>query len=275
MKLPKEDAELFYEIMWTLQLFANRQKKIFPEIKTVEQIKSATLDEKLKIRQALYDNPNFFDLFVEKKPENFSEDRLEIVRNWNNRVAGEFYVERFLKRYTIFVSSKGDNVYGVTAFFDDFDEMFHPSQLPVLVRAVLLPFKGRVVNDGIMQNYNVHFGGGIRRRLKETYLTAKQNSRIIESLEPAEISGKAKTAARPRKDWKPELEKMDRLAQKLKGGNEYPPVIAPAFSLVKASVELGLKAASDAEDIDSLRDSVKKVQRALRSVSKTLERAMQ
>ena len=164
-------------------------------------------------------------------------------------------------------------MYGVTAFFDDFDDMFHPTQLPVLVRTVLLPFKGRVVNDGIMQNSNIHFGGNFCRRLKEIYMTAKQNGRIIESLEPHGKNDEAnKKTVAPLKDWKPELQKLDKLAQKLKGGNKYPPVVTPAFSLVKASIELGLNAASDAEDIDSLLDSARKVQRALRSVSRTLER---
>ncbi len=33
-------------------------------------------------------------------------------------------------------------------------------------RTVLLPFKGRIVYDGLLAGYNVTFGGGIRRRLR-------------------------------------------------------------------------------------------------------------
>ena len=69
--------------------------------------------------------------------------------------------------------------------------MFPRSYLPVYIKTVLLPFKDKIIYDGLMQTYNIHFGGGIKRSLKETYMKAKQNGKIITSLgEGGRIGGK-------------------------------------------------------------------------------------
>jgi hypothetical protein len=41
--------------------------------------------------------------------------------------------------------------------------------LPVLTRAVLLPFKGKIVDDGLLSSFAITFGPGIRRRLNDAH----------------------------------------------------------------------------------------------------------
>ena len=72
--------------------------------------------------------------------------------------------------------------YGVLGLTDDFVDIL-PQPLPALVRAVLLPWKGRIVCDGLIGTFNVVFGPGIRARLRDTYRYAKAEG-IITSLEP-------------------------------------------------------------------------------------------
>ncbi len=97
---------------------------------------------------------------------------------------------------------------------------------------VLLSFKEKIVYDGLLQARNIYFGGEVKSNLQESYMQAKQNNRIIVSLESdSEITRKKKPAA-PSKNWKLEL---DELAD---GGAGQAPLHSPAFSLVKASVEL-------------------------------------
>ena len=54
--------------------------------------------------------------------------------------------------------------------------------LPVLTQTVLLPFKDRIVYDGLLTSYNVSFGPGIRRNLNEDFKTAKDRHGIVTSL---------------------------------------------------------------------------------------------
>jgi hypothetical protein len=161
----------------------------------------------------------------------------------------------------------------VLGLYDDFDDLFHKSQLPRLVKAVLLPFKGKIIYDGLLQGYNVFFGSGIRGDLKEVYLTAKQNGRIIESLvapKPQPITQKSR---QPDKDWTADLDALDVKARKLRGGGGQPAVYSPAFSLIKASIEFGQLAVADPTDTDQLWKSFDKIERTLRKLETILYRS--
>ena len=51
-----------------------------------------------------------------------------------------------------------------------------------MTTAVLLPFKGRIIYDGLLSPFRVTFGPGIRQRLGEAYKDAKQSHGIIATL---------------------------------------------------------------------------------------------
>ena len=122
-----------------------------------------------------------------------------------------------------------------------------------------------------MAEDNIHFGGGVKNRLKETYLRAKQNSRIISSLEtPAKKPKKPDTDML--KNWTPELDELAGKASKLKGSSKHPAIYSPAFSLVKASIEFARLAASDTDDKETLQEALRKVRRAFNRSSTVLYR---
>ena len=78
-------------------------------------------------------------------------------------MAGQFYVFRELKKYTVFLSTTNPAIaYGVLALSQPFEDLIGP-YLPVLTQTVLLPFKDKIVYDGLMSSYNISFGPGIRR----------------------------------------------------------------------------------------------------------------
>ncbi len=56
--------------------------------------------------------------------------------------------------------------------------------LPVYIQTVLLPFGKRIIYDSLLTTYNVSFGPGIRRRLKEAYRNATEREGILTSLLP-------------------------------------------------------------------------------------------
>lgn len=271
MKLSQQDAELFFELMWALQYFTNQKLQIVSNVRILDEYIKCSREEKMKVRQAMYENINLIDSFIKENPQKFSDDKLSIIAKWKHFVAGEFYIERLLKKYAIFISN--DRVYAVLALYDAFDEMYHRSRLPVLVKAVLLPFKGKIIYDGLLQGYNVFFGRGISTELKETYLAAKQNAQIIESLDLDTKKIKIQKPTKPLKDWRPELNELVEKAKKLRGGSGQPPIYSPAFSLIKASLALAQSAVSNADDIDYLFKCLEKVERAVRNVENTLYRS--
>jgi hypothetical protein len=270
VKVSKQDADLFFDLMWALQFFVNQKLEILEDVSSLEDYIACSTDRKMEVRNALYDNKKLIDLFVEENPRNFSEEMLSIVSGWKNFVAGEFHIERYLKKYAVFI--RETDVYGVLSLHQEFEDMVPRSRLPLYVRAVLLPFQGKIVYDGLFENYNIFFGGGIKRSLKEVYMRAKQNHRIIESFDAAPVKRRKKQPKEPLKDWTPELTELAAMAKKLRGSTGHPAIYSPAFSLVKASIAFAEQAVSDSADLDSLYTSLKKVHRALKRSITVLDR---
>lgn len=270
MKLSEQDAKLFFDLMWALQYFVNQKLGIHSNIKSLEEYVECSTEEKLEVRKALYSDVKLIDSFIQENPPNFSKENLSIVGRWKNFVEGDFHIERFLKKYAVFI--QGSEVYGVLGFYQGFDELIHRSHLPLYIKTVLLPFKGNVVYDGLFQSYSIYFGGGIKRSLKEAYMKAKQNNRIIESFDSAPKETQKKKQITASKNWKPELDELSAKAKKLRGSSDSPAIYSPAFSLVKASIEFAQKAVSGKDDIDAFYKSLKKVERALKKSGTVLDR---
>ena len=270
MKLSEQDAKLFFDLMWALQYFVNQKLKILTGVKSFDDYAECSTEEKFEVRKALYADTKLIDSFVQENPQNFSKKKLSIVSNWKKYIEGDFHIERFLKRYAVFI--KGTDVYGVLALYQGFDELIHRSHLPLYVKTVLLPFKGKIVYDGLFQAHNFYFGAGIKRELKESYMRAKQNNRIIESLELTQKGTQKKKLSKSLKNWMPELNELAGKAKKLHGSSEHPAICSPAFSLVKASIEFAQLSVSDSADLDHLYKSLRKVERALRKLNMVLNR---
>ncbi|WP_145234687.1 hypothetical protein [Urbifossiella limnaea] len=153
---------------------------------------------RLKVRDAFLADVGLIESFAAENPARLPEDDLAIVRSWRHLVAGKFYVFRELAKYTVLLSTERQPVaYGVLALSQPFEDLIGP-YLPVLTQTVLLPFKGRIVYDGLMTSYRISFGPGIRRNLTEDFKGAKLRHGIVTSLPmsgepvaPAAITPKA------------------------------------------------------------------------------------
>ncbi|HUV79636.1 MAG TPA: hypothetical protein VMW40_02245 [Candidatus Bathyarchaeia archaeon] len=187
MKQSEEDTKLFYKLYPALLVYTNQQKGIIRSVTTIDEFMQLPSEEINKIREALYGQPGLIDAFVQEKPFNFSQNALEIVRSWNNFLKAEFYLFRYLKKYAIFLDNRSPpKAYGVLALVSDFQDIVS-QELPVYLKAVLLPFKGQIIYDGLLIPSPVSFGPGIRQDLKERYQEAKARFGIITSLPWVEI----------------------------------------------------------------------------------------
>lgn len=185
MKLAQEDLNLFFKLYPALLVYANQQLKVVDSVPTREKFMNSRLEKQVKVRNALYDHMALIDSFVKENPFNFSAGELEIVAGWKHLVKGTFYLLRYLKRYAIFLDDRTPpRAYGVIALTNTFEEILS-QELPIRLKAVLLPFKGQIVYDGFLVPYRILFGRGIREELNEDYQEAKYRFSIITSLPPA------------------------------------------------------------------------------------------
>ncbi|NJN21499.1 MAG: hypothetical protein HC812_10370 [Leptolyngbya sp. RL_3_1] len=264
------DADLFFDLTWSLHCFVNHELRLIPDVHTREDYAALSAEDKSKVRSKIYSQPEFIDRYILANPDEISNEHLAIVKQWQHFVEGEFYIERFLKHHTIFISE--DKVYGVLGLHQEIEQFYPKSHLPAYVKTVLLPFRRIIVYDGLMQGYNLFFGGGIKSSLKAAYMQAKQNGKIITALGEQQAKQNAAKTKIEQKDWSQEIEQLISIAKKLKGGNGQPMINSSAFSLVKASIDLASKALVDPSDFNGLLKDLKKVERAARKVEDTLYR---
>lgn len=203
MLLEPNDIEIFFRLHRALMFFVSQRLNVVPlNLASPDDFANVSAELRLQIRNALKDKLELIDAFVAENQFALLADELEIVRSRRHAVAGRFYIFRELKQYAVFLSSTSPpTAYGVVALSQPFEELIGP-RLPVLVDAVLLPFKGRIVYDSMLNTYNISFGGGIRRSLNESFKEAKARQGIVTSLpisdEPLPArTPKAKRAPKP------------------------------------------------------------------------------
>ncbi|MFQ5614007.1 MAG: hypothetical protein ACE5H9_17940 [Anaerolineae bacterium] len=275
MKLSSDEVALYYKLMWPLQFYVNQKLNLLPDVESIEAYaEDYSFEEKFPVRNALYEKSELLDSFIAENPAQLSEDELAIVRSWKNFVAGDFYIERFLKKGAILIhADEPPQVYVVLGLTDSLKDMFqYYHRPPIRVKTVLLPFQGRIIYDGLLQTYSIFFGGGIKGNLKEIYMAAKQNRRIITTLDPTLQAIEQEQARRkPVRDWRPEVDELVKAANKLKGGKI--PIQSEAFSLLKASALLAQAVVHNPDDLDALWKLNRRASRALHRLETALYRA--
>lgn len=237
MKLAEKDFDLFFKLMLPLLVFVNKKSGLVSGISTVEEFNNAELEDKAKIRDALYKNINLFDEFIDENPEDLPLSELAFVSNWKNFIKGDFFIERHLKKYSILIGEENE-VYAVLGLMNSLEELIPKYALPFRIKTVLLPFQDQIVYDGFLAHYNIHFGSGIKEDLKHIYLKAKRRDEIIFSLNPHTAKKTIKQKPKPTKNWKPLIKELTEKSAKLRGGAGQKEILSPTFSLLKASLEL-------------------------------------
>ncbi len=184
MLLPPEDASLFISLYSSLIGFAAGRLGGVAGIVDAETFHRASNNARAKARDKLLGHINLIGDFVDENPYQFPEKELSNVLKWEHFISDKFFVERDLKNFTVFLNDgEPPKAYGVLGLTEEIIEMI-PYPLPVFVSAVLLPWKGQIVYDGLIFTYNVVLGGGIKKSLKEFYRQAKAQG-IITSFETA------------------------------------------------------------------------------------------
>lgn len=87
--------------------------------------------------------------FIATNPADLSTLDLALVESWRYRLAGSFYIVRALKASTVFLSDHAPHhAYGVLGLLRPIEEVVGLT-LPVYTKAVLLPFEGQIIYDGL------------------------------------------------------------------------------------------------------------------------------
>ena len=213
MLLEPQELDRFYRLQQALMSFVNERLKAIPDrFTTPREFADLPPETRVKLRDALLANLDLIDGFVAENPARLTADDLDIVRSWRHFVTGRFYVDRELKKYTVFLSTDKPTIaYGVVGLSESF-EVTLGQRLPLLTKTVLLPFKDKIVYDGMLTKFGLSFGPGMRRNLKEDFKQAKLSRGIVTSLpmsaNPLPTKAKPRPKAQPTKEKTAEVTKV-------------------------------------------------------------------
>jgi len=256
MTLDLADGKLFFKLLWKLQYYANQKYGFHKSISSAEDYANLPTEKKLKAREALWENTELIEAYMQENPDALSPEQLEIIGKWKGFIKGSFFILRHLKKGSIFIG-KDDNVYAVHGIQDPLEEVIPSYALPQMVEAVLLPFKGKIIYDGLLSGYSIHFGGGIRSNLNRLYMNAKQRNRIITTLEPGLEHPKLDEP----KNIASQLKEINAALRKVKDAS---PLQTSALALARLSIGLSIAEAEGMITPDELEKQTQKLFKASR-----------
>ncbi len=271
MNISPEEAQLFFKLFFALLAYTNRQLQVFPDVSTPEAVRKVGSQKVVKIRDALYGHHKLFDQFVAENPDGFSPEELALVASWKHHLTGDFYLIRYLKKYAVFMSSgEPTYLYGVLGLYDPIENVVPPQALPILLKTTLLPFKGQIIYDGLVQSYSIMFGSGIRGDLNATYNRLKQKEGIVEQLVSPEGQKQTRTSLkpanqRPAPDWKPAIDEIVVRVDKMKRAET--PEQSAALGLLRAAAHLAQASLAESSAVQT---KLKQVRRAVTRLENVL-----
>lgn len=180
MILERKDTDLFYSLWFLLLGFVNSRYPVSPGIGAIEFGKSIDMRDAKAIADYVWEHTEVIDEYLAEA--DLSEEHREIVAGWKRCRPGKYILERHLKKGSVFISADDGTVYMVLGLYSTWEEMLCGRPLPVLLNAVLLPFRDKIITDGLVIPYNVDFGRGAAADFKDIYMDAKKSGRIRFSL---------------------------------------------------------------------------------------------
>lgn len=106
MKLPPDQVERFYSIWVPLLHYVNEQRHLVEPFPPHPREAILPVENVQKLRDALWADDALRERFIELNPFGFSSADLSLLESWRYRVAGNFFVMRYLKKYTVFLSGE-------------------------------------------------------------------------------------------------------------------------------------------------------------------------
>jgi hypothetical protein len=182
MLLSREEAELFFNLHSALMHFVMAQTQDAGVPASAAAYRSFSVEQRQKVVRAFLGRLDLIDAFLDANPATLSEEELGIVSSWRHLVSGRFIALRQLRKYMVLLAAEEKSTaYAVTGLVEPI-ELVIPQPLPALIETVLLPFRGRIIYDGILCAFNATFGPGSRRGLEQDFRTAKASNGIVTSL---------------------------------------------------------------------------------------------
>jgi hypothetical protein len=180
--LSKDDIRLFYRLYFALLGFAAEKKGLLREARSLAGGQNVPPEHALKAREALFKDPALIDEFIAGTPSGIENEGLRIIAGWKRFVKGSFLIMELRDESAVFLSiSRPAKAYEVFPLNGRFADVL--PFVPLAAEAVLLPFKGRIIYDGLLNAHHIMVGPGMEHGLKEELRRIEREKALVASLD--------------------------------------------------------------------------------------------
>lgn len=165
--LCKNAADDYYKLYFALLEYVNNIYNIVPELKKI--YKQLQLDSnKLRlIDEYLWEHKDIIDDFIKDNPYNFTEDELKEIKEFKNAVSSKcFIIVGFDREYTKVLSNDG-KLYMIKGIRGNLDRILNPEEMPIVIGATLLMFRGQIIYNGIFNSVPIDIGNDMKMQIAE------------------------------------------------------------------------------------------------------------
>ncbi|MDD3382254.1 MAG: SEC-C domain-containing protein [Bacilli bacterium] len=181
-QLTNVEKELFYSTWYKLLNYVNQQFKITDSL----FLGGGTMQNEsnwIKIREKLWEKPSIIGDFL-KNDVTLLEDEITLLKSWEKKhIKGDFVLLEYKINYAVFGLLSGNDfrLYAVKGISNTIPNIMR-KQLPVIVNAVLLPFKDEIVYDTYISSYDMSLGDNMKKMIENDYRLAVKENKIITKL---------------------------------------------------------------------------------------------
>lgn len=179
MRLAPDDLALFFALQSEVNNFIYARMQQAKGLQAHTAFRNLPLEKQLEVRTAFSTDHAYLEQFAVENPAGRSADELDVVRNWRHMVTGRFFLVKHLKKHTILLDGKQDpTAYGVLGLGQEIEEVIGPETPIIVDQVILLPFRGQIVYDGLLNRLSVSLGPGVRRTINDSYRAAKERGLV-------------------------------------------------------------------------------------------------
>ena len=179
MILEDKERKLFFKLWLKLLIFVNNEYKLIENFGSPETPVGLNIDDIRKIREKLWENSKIIDKFL--KYTDFRKNDYEIVNSWKNFIKGKFIVLKNYKKFTVIMDIDNEILYGIYGISNPIIEII--PDFPMMIETVIIPFKGKIIYDSLIQKYDVTVGKNMRQSFNEKYKELRNRIGIKSILE--------------------------------------------------------------------------------------------
>jgi hypothetical protein len=173
--IPEEEAKDFLRLYISLMHFAGKSRDIIAKNKSYRAFMNTSLDVKAQCRDAIYSPSPIIQEFIESSEGLTEQDKID-AEAWKRYIAGQFVALKHTKNHTIFMPLEDAQVaYAANSLTSDLGEML---DTPVVVNTVLLPFRSKILCDGLI-SFGVFIGRNMHAGLNDEFKKLKKSGKLL------------------------------------------------------------------------------------------------